>query len=305
MMENNAENNAGQTNSSAETPSGSLGMMLSEARERLGLSVMDVASQIKFAPRQIEALEAGDYERLPEAAFLRGFVRSYAKVVHLDAQVLLAALPQNKAAQPELKPDSAGEPFPAAHALQRQNLIWMGATLLLIVIVVGFAIWHFNTPPEQTKPAQVESPVSLPAEIMIDPSKPEVSETRVIEAVTPKKRPSVTTAQSSVPAAKTSAPRVAQQNQTITSDSQPDTTPITSLHLVFNEESWTEIKDKDDKILSSRVNPSGSELRLQGRAPFSILIGHASSASLYHQGKQIDLKPYTNAYSDVARFTLQ
>lgn len=304
MMENIVENNAGQSNSPAETPSGSLGMMLREARERLGLSVMDIASQIKFAPRQIEALEAGDYERLPEVAFLRGFVRSYAKVLHLDAQLLLAALPQNKAAQVEPKPDSVGEPFPAAHALHRQNLIWMGATVLLIAVVVGFAIWPFNTPPEQTKPAQVESPVSLSAEIMIDPSKPEVSETHVIEPATLKKRPSVTMAQSSVPAAKTAAPRAAQQSQTMTSDAQSDT-PVTSLHLVFNEESWTEIKDKDDKILSSRVNPSGSELRLQGRAPFSILIGHASSASLYHQGKQIDLKPYTNSYSDVARFTLQ
>ena len=55
--------------------------MLREARERLGLSVADVAAQIKFAPRQIEALEADDFKHLPEAAFLRGFVRSYAKIL--------------------------------------------------------------------------------------------------------------------------------------------------------------------------------------------------------------------------------
>ena len=111
MMENMTETNAGQENNLGEMPA-SLGKMLSEARERLGLSVMDVSSQIKFAPRQIEALEADDYLHLPEAAFLRGFVRSYAKILHLDPQVLLAALPQKKVVASELTPESVGEPFP-------------------------------------------------------------------------------------------------------------------------------------------------------------------------------------------------
>jgi cytoskeleton protein RodZ len=83
MMEHPSENNSGQGNRPAAT---SLGNILREAREKLGLSVADVAGQIKFAPRQIEALEAEDFKRLPEAAFLRGFVRSYAKILHLDAE---------------------------------------------------------------------------------------------------------------------------------------------------------------------------------------------------------------------------
>src|ERR1039458_7621063 len=95
-MEHLPENNAEQSNRSAEIPLTSLGRMLREARERFGLSVADVAAQIKFAPRQIEALEADDFKHLPEAAFLRGFVRSYAKILHLDAQTLLAAHPGAK-----------------------------------------------------------------------------------------------------------------------------------------------------------------------------------------------------------------
>ena len=82
MMEHLPENNAEQGNLSAAIPLTSLGRMLREAREHLGLSVADVAAQIKFAPRQIEALEADDFKHLPEAAFLRGFVRSYAKDVY-------------------------------------------------------------------------------------------------------------------------------------------------------------------------------------------------------------------------------
>lgn len=306
MMENVTGSNAEQENRPVEKPANSLGKMLSEARERLGMTVEDVASQIKFAPRQIEALEAEDFQRLPEAAFLRGFVRSYAKVLHLDAEILLAALPQNKPAQGDLVPDSVGEPFPNVHSVLRQNFIWMSAALLLMMIVAGFAYWHFTTPPEHTQVAQVESPISLPADMQITTPAQLVPEVPGVEPVEPKMQ---ALAQSSVQAANTVAPRLAQRNRAITSDTQSDVSPtIIPLRLEFSEDSWAEIKDKDGKILSSRVHPAGSELRLKrlnGQAPFSLLIGHASSVRLFYQDKEIDLAPHTRRSTDVASLTLE
>src|SRR3990167_3427153 len=132
-MEPVSANNAGQGDSSTTAPQLLLGIMLREARERLGLGVTDVADQIKFAPRQIEALEADDFRRLPEMPFVRGFVRSYAKILHLDAQALLAALPQAETVSTRLEPASVEVPFPVAHSVQRQNMILLGAALLLAV----------------------------------------------------------------------------------------------------------------------------------------------------------------------------
>src|SRR3970040_2387988 len=104
MMEQYPENNPAQTDKSDAKREVSLGAVLRDAREHLGLSVADVANQIKFAPRQIEAIEADDYQHLPEAAFLRGLIRSYAKILQLDAQALLAALPQFETVPTELVP---------------------------------------------------------------------------------------------------------------------------------------------------------------------------------------------------------
>lgn len=305
-MENITENSTGQEKVPVETPEISLGKMLRDARERLGLSVMDVAGQIKFAPRQIEALEADDFQRLPEAAFLRGFVRSYAKILHVDAQILLAALPQKKTVPGDLIPDSVGEQFPNVHSLRRQNFIWLSAALLLIIIVAVFAFWHFTTPPEQIQSAQVESPVSLPADIQIttpvQPAQP-VPEAPVTEFVEPKVQ---ALAQSSVPAANTVSPRLAQRKHTITTEKQPgELSPIISLRMEFSEESWAEIKDKDGKILSSRVHAAGSELRVDGHAPVSLLIGHAQSVRLYLRDKEIDLAPHTRRSTEVASLTLE
>jgi cytoskeleton protein RodZ len=299
-MEHIPQNNAEQGNPSAAIPLTSSGGMLREARERLGLSVADVAGQIKFAPRQIEALEADDFKHLPEGAFLRGFVRSYAKILHLDAQTLLAALPQPKAAAAELIPASVEVPFPNAHSVRQQNLIWLGAASLLAVIVVGFAVWHFKTPLKQSKVAQIETPVALPAEVKII-SEPLVLKPSMIEPSVPAEPKVRSSVQAEKTLASKAAPQVQSTDSTIHDDTSHDTsTETTELRLVFGEESWTEIKDKDGNIISSQVNPAGSELRVEGNAPFSMLIGHAASASLYFRGKQVDLKPYINQYSEVA-----
>jgi cytoskeleton protein RodZ len=78
-----------------------------------------------------------------------------------------------------------------------------------------------------------------------------------------------------------------------------------ALRLVFGDESWVEIKDKEDKVLLSQVNPSGSELRMNGQSPFALVIGRAASVRLYYRGKQIDLTPHINAATEVARLTLE
>ncbi|BEV16284.1 helix-turn-helix domain-containing protein [Herbaspirillum sp. DW155] len=75
------------------------GALLAGARQKKGWSVEQVASLVKLAPRQIQAIEADNYAALPGLAVARGFVRSYAKVLGLDAHALAAAMPQESAVQ--------------------------------------------------------------------------------------------------------------------------------------------------------------------------------------------------------------
>ena len=301
-----------------------------EAREQLGLSVADVAAQTKFAPRQIEALEADDFENLPETAFLRGFVRSYAKILNVDAQILLAALPQAKAPAAELTPASVGVPFPNEYSAQK-NLILLGAALLMAVIVAGFAVWHFTTPLKQAKVVKVETPVSLPAEIQVIPAPP-VAQDRKIEPAIPgePKRRDLVTAEKPIPRKEKTEPRKEKTEPVVVvppaqsavsskhNNAAINSTPASgiaaiqeasgktaALHLVFDEEAWAEITDKDGKIISSRVHPPGSEMNLHGHLPLSLVIGHAAATHLYQDGKPVDLAPYTNSSSEVARITLE
>jgi len=70
------------------------GELLAQARAKAGFSTADVARQLKLSVGQVEALEAGRFERLPGSVFVRGFIRNYARLVKLDPDHLLMVAPR-------------------------------------------------------------------------------------------------------------------------------------------------------------------------------------------------------------------
>src|SRR3989338_6251329 len=294
MMEQFPANNTEQGDSSITAPPTSLGRMLREARERLGLSVADVADQIKFAHRQIEALEADDFRHLPEMPFVRGFVRSYARILHLDAQMLLAVLPQTETVSTQLEPASVEVPFPVAQSVQRQNMVLLGAALLLAVLVVAFAVWHFTTP-------QTTAVVAPETQVSLHPETPGIP-VQAVSEVASEVAAAAPAVSAAMPALEVPPPPVSQVVPQVQPEKPPGaSSQIPVLRLAFDGESWVEIRDSDGNVLSSQINPQGSELRLDGSAPFSLVIGQAASARLYYKGKQVDLTPHISSSNAIAR----
>lgn len=74
------------------TPTSGIGQRLREAREARGLQTSDVAQALKITQRQIEAMEQERFEQLPGAAFVRGFLRNYARYVGLSLEDEIRAL---------------------------------------------------------------------------------------------------------------------------------------------------------------------------------------------------------------------
>src|SRR5262249_40163180 len=76
------------------------GRVLAAARQARGMTVTEVALRLKFAPRQIEALEADRYEELPPPTIARGMIRGYAKLLTIAPEPLIEALPPGLRAAP-------------------------------------------------------------------------------------------------------------------------------------------------------------------------------------------------------------
>lgn len=66
-----------------------LGRLLSEARTAKGLSLADVESVTRIRQKWLEALENGEYSKLPQGAVARGFLRTYAAYLGLDTHAAL------------------------------------------------------------------------------------------------------------------------------------------------------------------------------------------------------------------------
>ena len=65
------------------------GEQLRKARVGYGWSLQDVAANLNLDPDVVRALESGDYAGLPEPAFVRGYLRAYARLMELDDVQLL------------------------------------------------------------------------------------------------------------------------------------------------------------------------------------------------------------------------
>ncbi len=65
------------------------GELLKAERLKQGLAVADIANSLKLSSRIITSIEAGDISELPAKTFIRGFVKSYAQFLKLDADLIL------------------------------------------------------------------------------------------------------------------------------------------------------------------------------------------------------------------------
>jgi cytoskeleton protein RodZ len=274
------------------------GAILREARERTGMSVEDVAGRLKFAPRQIAALEEGNYDELPELAYVRGFVRSYAKLLHLDEAPLLDALPvvtsheafPEKAARKDLLPN-------AAAGTRTQNIRWL-AGALVVAALIGIVAWQHEEGQKAAKPAAAAAKSG--AEVKSGEGNAPKAETPGFTAIGQG---------ASAPAAAHAVHENAKLASTSASAAVISKEKTVHKHtdrlvrLQFDEDSWVEVKDGNGKVLLSQMGQKGSEQSVSGVLPLSLVIGNAKGVKLYYKGEPFDLDPYTDV--DVARLTLE
>jgi len=308
-----------------ETP----GAALRAARLAQNLGVADVARQLKLSINQVEALEAGDFERLPGPVFVRGFTRNYARLLRLDAEALLrqveAGLPREEPRP--AAPPSQDIPFPATPPRR-----WRVYALAAAAVVAALAAYEFSPTTTSEPPSKepvVAAPASEPAappaagtggasapEAMAGPSAAGASNEAKAEArvrpgtVQPGPQAGTGAADGAQSAAQLAAGAPAAQNPppaaAKSAAREEEATPgpgERQVHLVFAQASWVEIRDRSGKAIFSQLNPPGTEQRVNGRPPLAVVVGNAHGVKLTYDERPVNLSVHTKV--DVARLTLQ
>jgi cytoskeletal protein RodZ len=76
--------------------SASVAEQLRVTRERLGLSIAQVADKIKVSPKYLQALEDGDYYKVPDGIYTLSFLRQYAQYLGLDYKKIISGFQSEK-----------------------------------------------------------------------------------------------------------------------------------------------------------------------------------------------------------------
>ena len=305
------------------------GGALRQARETQSLSVQDVASKLRLGPKQIEAIEADHFDKLPEPTIVRGFIRNYAKLLKINAEPLLDAytviVPSNTQHELTLKPTS-NMLVTSGDKPKTSSYIWAG---LAVLLALGAWLFYqsYIAKPSPTKPsASIESAnekaleplpetalpaaeraaqeasslqpsieLTLPAAADITPLPPSAdmpaapASSVKPTAVTPN-APSVVVAPiAAVPAAE---PAVA-------------AAPVGMAKLEFNatQETWVNIVDASGREIYNKTIFAGSRETMDVNPPVDITVGNAAATSLNMNGKAINLAPHSR--NNVAHIKLE
>ncbi len=302
-----------------------LGATLAQERERQGLSRAEVAQRLHMSPWQIEALERGDYERLPKGTFLRGFVRNYTKLLGLAPDSVLPLLAEGapREAAPRIivptqniRFDPLGERF--------SNPYVKAAALAVVAVAIGFAAmyWAMFVRPSATAArkaeatrvaaapprATVPAPTAAPFEAPQAPPPPAVAPAPAATVAPPAPAKSGaassdTRASAAAPVEKT-APKAAPKDTTAaTAAVAKPGAPAKVIRFHFAGNSWVEVRDARGKVIFQRLNAAGSDAEVSGRPPLDVVVGNAPDVTMSYDGRDFPLEPHTNVA--VARFTLE
>jgi len=270
-------------------------------REALGLTRQDVADSLNLSLRVVEAIETENWQQLPAPAFIRGYLRAYAKLLEIDGESLTGGFDahggdgrtQGFRMVGGVEPRKRG----VGDLLQKHpGAVLSGAVALVIcgVVVVLMAVWpqHAKSPPPVAQSGAGDAGVQRAAV-------PVATKLSTVEAAAAAPNAAATPAEAvatSIPAA-ANAPAQATVRPASTKDPSGarriTPTGDDRLSFVFADDCWVEVKDAQGGSLFSDLGKSGGTLELIGHPPFHIVLGNAPAVTLSFNSERVTLAPHT------------
>ncbi|MGQ0699454.1 MAG: helix-turn-helix domain-containing protein [Panacagrimonas sp.] len=283
------------------------GAAIRAARKQAGMSIEELATRTRLAKPTLEAMEIDAFDKLIEPVYARGYYRKCAGALGLSEKPLIAAYDTmyKPPAKPPLARISLGSDGELKSSSRRGGSSRLAILVLPLAMVVAVVIWLWSDSkvPAPTAPtvtiidplasAPVVTPESAaaPATDASVASEPATGDTAAVEGSS---ESFVAEGEEIVAPAETPAPAAAASSVDAGSP---------QLVLVFNALSFARVEDASGKSLLSGVISAGERKTLQGKLPYSIVLGNAAAVSVEYAGKSVDLAPYTKPNS-TARFSL-
>lgn len=267
---------------------------LRKLREDLGWALDETAQKLKMPASTLAELEGGHFDRLGTPVYLKGYLRSYARLLGLDSDECETALAAGMPATPPI--------LPATGAVARR-VTWLDRYKWAASYVVGTALaltavhWLVNNTPQlggpsRSAPERIAAPLPPPA-APLNPTAQPVTENTAQAATSLDPVPPAPVLASLSPFG-----RVPFENPTETA--AEESSGADGLLLHFDQRSWIEVKAADGRVLHSGLVAAGRELGFAEGAPFAVRIGNVSGVRVSIGGQSVDLSAHSRG--NVATF---
>ncbi len=285
-----------------------IGGILRAHRESHAWSIDHVSSMLRLSNRIIEAIESEDWHNLPARVFVRGYIKAYAKILHLDVEEILDQFDEVEYERyypfRSISVDVVTERISISsvvHKYPGQILGYAAALVVLVVVVVLFIFW----------------PDSTINDTSIALSEPQISETTISDPSIPDDAADSQSTADQLPSesrAGTAEPAMKEVEDGTTNESlgnegtEEDKIPeildgiLHQLTFTFTDECWLTVSDGNDRSIYQGIKMAGDKLILEGQPPFSLHIGNARAVEVAYNEDPVSLVPHT--HGNVARLVL-
>ncbi|MGC9359724.1 MAG: RodZ domain-containing protein [Anaerolineae bacterium] len=268
-----------------------LGEKLRQAREEQGLSLADVEERTHIRRELLEALESGDYARLPEPVYVRGFVRGYAGALGLEPEPFLALVPRegherHRPPQPVLD-RPLQQPLLRPKTIRRIPLGLLGALALAAIVWWFVSTYYLQVDP--LAPLDVSPLQSTTVPTATTPARTATSQQAAPSSTSP---PVVGTGAEREP---TPTPTSMPSPTTIsTASPTPSATPTVTatpnrgveVRMRVDAVTWVRVTVDDDEPVDVLLEV-GDDRVWRGRESIALLIGNAGGAYLTANGEEL------------------
>jgi cytoskeleton protein RodZ len=254
------------------------GASLRAARERLGWSLPDVADSLRIRLPYLEALEAGAIDALPGNAYALGYVRTYAKILGLNADEAARRFKAEAAAV--TGKTRLAFPVPAP-----KRGVPAGAMVLLgVVLAIGAYVGWYRLSGDGRLPAeaslQVPQRLAPLAEQAIRP--PPAPPAAAVAAATAPVEPPTSQPAAAAPA----APAISPGSAAAASIPATPVPPPNAARIVLraNADAWVQVRDRAGPILLNRILHPGETWEVPTKPNLLLTTGNAGGTDLLVDG---------------------
>ena len=288
------------------------GETLRAAREQASYSLAYVTSQTHLKAEIIEALEQEKFSELSGDVFMRGYIRTYTKLLELDAEPLIAAYEKTKPAKPQAVAATVAQPRKKRRSMGVDPVvIWSTAAVVIISLGLLVSWWTHESAEAPVQLAEVadkfEDP--LPLEENVDDREAIADHQVGLGNVSPEidtslQTPSVISEPNSQPEPPEQiVQRARVEELAIEAPLSGGNVDKVRIIVRYKEESWTEIFDaRKRRLLHGLIQPGAVRI-ISGQAPLNVFLGNSPGVELEINGKPFDHSPYVRR-NNTARFLI-